>query len=132
MGHPSYTCDLRTPPSRSAGKTVVLAVKATCKRVQQLPTMLGVVSQQCCVRLHRAKSLTGFKLCATTRNDIQQHATGVQTDATCNIQQCWELLVKNVASVSTQPNTHLLLLLQPLVVWLSVVTFNDANEPPPK
>ena len=33
-------------------------------------------SQQSCVRLHGAKSLTGFKLCATTRNDIQQHATG--------------------------------------------------------
>ena len=31
------------------------------------------------------KSLTGFKLCATTRNNMQQ---GVQTDATCNIQQC--------------------------------------------
>ena len=46
------------------------------KRAQQLPTMLGVVSQQCCVRLHGAKSLTGFKLCATTRNNIQQHATG--------------------------------------------------------
>ena len=28
---------------------------------------------------------------------------GVQTDATCNIQQCWELLVNNVASVFTQP-----------------------------
>ena len=52
------------------------ASKATCKRAQQLPTMLGVVSQQCCVRLHGAKSLTGFKLCATTRNNIQQHATG--------------------------------------------------------
>ena len=25
---------------------------------------------------------------------------GVQTDATCNIQQCWELLANNVASVS--------------------------------
>ena len=24
---------------------------------------------------------------------------GVQTDATCNIQQCWELLANNVASV---------------------------------
>ena len=46
------------------------------------------------------KSLTGFKLCATTRNNMQQ---GVQTDATCNIQQCWELLVNNVASVCTQP-----------------------------
>ena len=38
--------------------------------------MLGVVSQQCYVRLHGAKSLTGFKLCAATRNNIQQHATG--------------------------------------------------------
>ena len=50
--------------------------EATCKRAQQLPTMLGVVSQQCCVHLHGAKSLTGFKLYATTRNNIQQHATG--------------------------------------------------------
>ena len=58
-------------------------------------------SQQCCVRLHEAKSLTGFKLCATTSNNMQQ---GVQTDATCNIQQCWELLANNVASVCTQPN----------------------------
>ena len=37
-------------------------------------------------RLHGAKSLTGFKLCATTPNNMQQ---GVQTDPTCNIQQCW-------------------------------------------
>ena len=37
---------------------------------------------------------------ATTFNNMQQ---GVQTDATCNIQQCWELLVNNVASVCTQP-----------------------------
>ena len=44
------------------------------------------------------KSLTRFKLCATTRNNMQQ---GVQTDATCNIQQCWELLANNVASVCT-------------------------------
>ena len=38
------------------------------------------------------KSLTGYKLCATTPN--RQHATGqqgVQKVATCNIQQCWEL-----------------------------------------
>ena len=54
------------------------------------PTMLRVA----------VKSLTGFKLCATTPN---QHAT------TCNrvckwmqrvtFQQCWELLANNVASV---------------------------------
>ena len=30
----------------------------------------------CCARLHVAKSLTGFKLCATTPNNMQQHATG--------------------------------------------------------
>jgi len=29
---------------------------------------------------------------------------GVQTDATCNIQQFWEMLANNVASVCTQPN----------------------------
>ena len=26
---------------------------------------------------------------------------GMETDATCNIQQCWELLANNVASVCT-------------------------------
>ena len=45
----------------------------------------------------RLRRLTGFKLCATTSNK-QQPAT-VQTDATRNIQQCWELLANNVASV---------------------------------
>ena len=39
--------------------------------------MFRVVGQQCYIRLHRAKSLTGFKLCAiTTRNNIQQHTAG--------------------------------------------------------
>ena len=52
----------------------------------------------CCVRLHLAKSLTGFKLSVTTPNNMQQ---GVQTNETCNIQQCWELLAYNVAVVST-------------------------------
>ena len=31
------------------------------------------------VRLHVAKSLTGFKVCATTPNNTQQHATGCAT-----------------------------------------------------
>ena len=38
------------------------------------------------------KDLTAFKLCATTHTNIQQ---GTQMDATCNIQQCWELLANN-------------------------------------
>ena len=52
--------------------------------------------QHCCATLRRSrnkrnvgscwlKSLTSFKLCTTTCNNIQQ---GVQTDATCNNQQC--------------------------------------------
>ena len=39
---------------------------------------------------------------ATTPNYMRQHSTlGVQTDITCNIQQCWELLANNVTSVCT-------------------------------
>ena len=34
----------------------------------------------------------------TLRNNMQQ---GVQTDATCNIQQCWQLLANKVAFVCT-------------------------------
>ena len=48
-------------------------------------------SQQCCVRLHGPKRLTAFN-CTTTPNNMQH---GVHTDATCNIQQCWELLANN-------------------------------------
>ena len=50
-------------------------LRATCKQTQQLTTILGGASQQCCIRLNKAKSLTGFKLCLTT---AQQHTT------TCN------------------------------------------------
>ena len=57
-------------------KSVFELFQVTCKRTQQLPTTLGPVGQQCCNRLHGAKSLTGFKLCATTSNNTQQHATG--------------------------------------------------------
>ena len=46
----------------------------TCKRTQQLPTMLEVV--QCCIRLQVAKSLSGFKLCAATPDNTLQHAIG--------------------------------------------------------
>ena len=49
-------------------------------------------------------SLTGFQPFPNNSQqhatDIQLHATtGVQTDATCNIQQCWELFANNIASV---------------------------------
>ena len=47
----------------------------TCKRTQQCwPTTPNIVGS-CCVRLHIAKSFTGFKLGVTTPKNTQ-HATG--------------------------------------------------------
>ena len=40
--------------------------------------MLGVVSQQCCVRLHGAKSLTGFKLCENNTQHVTSNNVGQQ------------------------------------------------------
>ena len=77
--------------------------KVRCKRTQHCwPTTPNIV-RSCYVRLHVAKSLTSFKLCATTPNIMQQ---GVQTDAMYTIQQCWELLANNVASVCTGLKRH--------------------------
>ena len=72
------------------------------RAVQTDPTLLryasAITEKKKCWEL-LAESLTCFKLCATTSNNMQQ---GVQTDATCNIQQCWELLTNNAASVCTR------------------------------
>ena len=71
------------------------------RAVQTDATLLrhvSAITEQKNVRSCWLKSLIGFKLCATTSDNMQQ---GVQTDATCNIQQCWELLANNVASVCT-------------------------------
>ena len=54
--------------------------------------MLKVIGHQCCVRLHGDKSLTGFKLCATTLKNMQQG----------NIQQCWELVANDIVSVCAE------------------------------
>ena len=69
-----------------------------CKRIQRCCATPRWSRNKRNVRSCWLKGLTGFKLCATTRNNMQQ---GVQTDATCNIQQCWELLADHVASVCT-------------------------------
>ena len=65
-------------------------------KCQQLPTLLGVVGQKCCVRLHGPKSLTGFKLYATSANKCQHCCGSMQTDATShnivgpnNVGCCW-------------------------------------------
>ena len=78
------------------------------RAVQTCPTLLcyasAITEQENCWELLAAK----FDRFQTLCNNTQQHATtsnnmqqGVQTDATCNIQQFWELLANNVASVCT-------------------------------
>ena len=55
-------------------------------------------------QVHVAKRLTKVQtLCNNSRHHATtcKYATCVQTDATSNIQQCWELLANNVASVCT-------------------------------
>ena len=66
--------------------------------------MLEVVGQQCCVRLHGAKSLTGFKRCATTPNNTQQHPTTcnwvrkrTQHVTSNNVGSCWSTMLRPFA-----------------------------------
>ena len=59
----------------------VLAVVS--KRTQQLAILSG---QQCWELLRSC-----WQWCPNGRNNSQRHTTGWQTDATCNIQQYWEL-----------------------------------------
>ena len=73
--------------------------------VQTNPTLLHYASAKWNAGSCWVKSLAGFKLCAITRNNMQQC---VQTDATCNIQQCWKLLANNVASVCTGLKTPIM------------------------
>ena len=69
------------------------------RTVQTDPTLLryasAITEQKKCWELLAEK----FDRFQTLRNNSQQQ--GVQTDATCNIQQCWELLANNVTSVCT-------------------------------
>ena len=64
-------CELTLTTVRTV-KDPIRTIKATIVRENGRNN-----SQQCCVPLHGVKSLTGgFKLCATTPNNTQQHATG--------------------------------------------------------
>ena len=69
--------------------------------------------------------LTGFKLCATTPKNVQH---GVQTDATCNIQQCWELPANNVACVCTGLKRIYFKTVQPSR-FLSILLENPESRP---
>ena len=78
-------------------------------KCQQLPTLLGVVGQQCCVRLHGPKSLTGFKLYVTSANKCQHCCGSMQTDATShnivwpnNVGCCWPTMLGPFAGALTK------------------------------
>ena len=79
------------------------------RAVQTDPALLrfasAITEQKKCWELLAEK----FDRFQTLRNNTQQHPDiqqGVQTDTTCNIQQCWELLADNVASVCTVLNIY--------------------------
>ena len=67
-----------------------------CKRIQHCYTSFGFSQDN--RNVGWLKSYTGFKnftqQLPTTRNNMPK---GVQTEATCNIQKCWELFANNVA-----------------------------------
>ena len=74
-------------------------------KCQQLPTLLDVVGQQCCVRLHGPKSLTGFNLYATSANNCQHCCGAMQTDATShNIVGSNNVVSNNVVSNNVGSN----------------------------
>ena len=73
------------------------------RAVQTDPTLLcyasAITEQKKCWELLPVWPLSNFaQQHATTSNNMRQR---VQTDATCNIQPCWEFLANNVASVCT-------------------------------
>ena len=89
-------------------KPCVMSVRGpnNARRVVQTdPTLLRYASpiteRKICWELLAEK----FYRFQTLRNNTQQHPLTCnrvcKTDATCNIQQCWELLANNVASVYT-------------------------------
>ena len=92
--------------------------------------LLGVSGQQCCVRLHGPKSLTSFKLYATSANKCQHCCSSSQTDATCCAQKCCVLFGRPTmlrlfawASTFTRLHTHAcekLTRVRPRLVFVSV------------
>ena len=71
-----------------------LMVIITGKEFVTKTNRVMIMEQKKCWQLLAEK----FDQFQTLRNNMQQE---VQTDTTCNIQQCWELLANNVASVCT-------------------------------
>ena len=79
-------------------RSFVLPVrKDACKRMQQVTTLLCVVGQQCCFRLHGPKSLTGFKLYATSANIVVVPCKRTQHIRPNNVVCCWPIMLRPFA-----------------------------------
>ena len=75
---------------------------------QHCCVLLGFFGQQCCIRLHWPKTLTGFKLCATSANKCQQMPTNANIVVVpCKrTQHVGPNSDKNVAPVCMGPNVY--------------------------
>ena len=83
------------------GRIQPISLCKPCVMSVRGPNNVRRVVQKICWELLAEK----FYRFQTLRNNTQQHPLTCnrvcKTDATCNIQQCWELLANNVASVYT-------------------------------
>ena len=59
-------------------------IQASYNRTEQPATLLAHNDGSCCVRLHPAKRLTGFKLCTTTPINMQQQGVEIAQHVTSN------------------------------------------------
>ena len=68
------------------------------------PTILEELcrSIHCCATFRRSQNNRNLGRCDRFQTLCNNSQQGVQTDAACNIQQCWKLFTNNVASVCTR------------------------------
>ena len=64
---------------------------------QHCCVLLGVFDQQCCVRLHSPKSLTGFKLYVTSANIVVFPCQRTQHVGSNNVACCWPTMLRPFA-----------------------------------
>ena len=84
-------------------KVVILALKAHANgrnKSQHCCLLLGFFGQQCCVRLHRPKSLTGFKLYATSANIVVVPCKRTQNVGPNNVVCCWPTMLRPFLSLA--------------------------------
>ena len=75
---------LDNTPLKNTYKNYLKAHANGRNKCQQLPTLLHVVGQQCCVRLHGPKSLTG-----SMQTDATNHNIGGPNNVGC----CWPTIL---------------------------------------